>query len=144
MADLFIEAVSCPLLLPPPGNLLLKMKNPVRLSAVFCIFQLKWFSCSVVVDMTLHDDVWHPVSDKWRDTLWVCAETLRWIYVCTACLTGLPGSYSWVSGNLLASGWSQTPPNSPLSLCPGLLHQLPEKQHKEFIYSGIRKNEAEL
>lgn len=56
-------------------------------------------------------------------------------------LTGFPGSYSWVSGNLLASGWSQTPPNSPLSPCPGLLHQLPEKEQKEFInkMSGKRK-----
>ena len=42
-------------------------------------------------------------------------------------LKGFPGSYSWLSGNLPASGWSQTPPNFPLSPCPGLLHQLPER-----------------
>lgn len=49
-------------------------------------------------------------------------------------VTGFPGSYSWVSGNLRAFGWSQTPPNSPLSRCLGLLHQLPEKvKTKTFI-----------
>lgn len=39
-----------------------------------------------------------------------------------------PGSYGWESGNRLASGWSPSPPNSPLSPFPGLWHQLPAKQ----------------
>lgn len=54
-------------------------------------------------------------------------------------LTEFPGSYGWVSGNLLASGWSQTPPNSPLSLFPGLLHQLPENERTKGINEEIEK-----
>lgn len=46
----------------------------------------------------------------------------------TACMfETFPGSYSWVSGNLLASGWSPTPPDSPPSQCQRLSRQLPGK-----------------
>lgn len=66
-----------------------------------------------------------------------------------------PGSYGWESGNRLASGWSPSPPNSPLSPFPGLWHQLPAKQKdkelrpkkkntknkKEIVQLGKRKEQ---
>lgn len=51
-----------------------------------------------------------------------------------------PGSYGWESGNRLASGWSPSPPNSPLSPFPGLWHQLPAKQKdKELRQKKMQK-----
>lgn len=78
------------------------------------------------------------IAPSWRKRLISNRVARQSVSECGECEVGstcaqlvwqaFPGSYGWVSGNRLASGWSPTPPNSPQFLFLDLWHQLPAKQ----------------